>query len=36
MLGSMYAHVASYPECYEGVCPANSVAYQVLQAASFR
>ncbi|MCX7425092.1 MAG: SDR family oxidoreductase [Planctomycetia bacterium] len=31
MLGSMYGHVASYPECYEGVCPANSVAYQVLK-----
>ena len=31
MLGSMYGMVASYPECYEGVCAANSAAYQALK-----
>jgi len=27
----MYARVASYPDAYEGVCPANPVAYQALK-----
>ena len=31
MLGSMYGMVASYPECYEGLCAANSAAYQALK-----
>jgi len=30
-LGSMYGSVGSYPDAYEGVCPANSVAYQTLK-----
>jgi NAD(P)-dependent dehydrogenase (short-subunit alcohol dehydrogenase family) len=31
MLGSMYGVVGSYPEVYEGVGPANPVAYQALK-----
>ena len=31
MLGSMYGMVASYPDAYEGVCPASSVAYHALK-----
>lgn len=31
LLGSMYGLVGSYPEVYEGVSPANSVAYQTLK-----
>lgn len=31
LLGSMYGVVGSYPEVYQGVCPANSVAYQTLK-----
>jgi gluconate 5-dehydrogenase len=31
LLGSMYGLVASYPEAYEGVCPASSVAYHTLK-----
>ena len=31
MLGSMYGSVASYPEVYDGIGPASSVAYQCLK-----
>jgi gluconate 5-dehydrogenase len=31
MLGSMYGLVASYPDAYAGISPANSVAYQCLK-----
>ncbi len=31
LLASMYGLVGSYPEVYEGVSPANSVAYQTLK-----
>ncbi len=31
MLGSMYGLVGSYPQAYEGIGPANPVAYQVLK-----
>lgn len=31
LLGSMYGQVASYPEVYEGVCPASPVAYHALK-----
>ncbi len=31
MLGSMYGLVASYPDAYEGLCPASSVAYHTLK-----
>ncbi|QDU31726.1 General stress protein 39 [Anatilimnocola aggregata] len=31
MLGSMYGVVGSYPEAYEGVCPASPVAYHTLK-----
>lgn len=31
MLGSMYGVVGSYPEAYEGVCPASPVAYHALK-----
>ncbi len=31
LLGSMYGQVASYPDAYEGVCPASPVAYHVLK-----
>lgn len=31
MLGSMYGLVASYPDAYEGICPASSVAYHALK-----
>jgi gluconate 5-dehydrogenase len=31
MLGSMYGLVGSYPKAYEGLAPANPVAYQVLK-----
>jgi NAD(P)-dependent dehydrogenase (short-subunit alcohol dehydrogenase family) len=31
LLGSMYGMVASYPEAYEGIGPANPAAYQVLK-----
>jgi gluconate 5-dehydrogenase len=31
MLGSMYGLVASYPDAYEGVCPASPVAYHALK-----
>lgn len=31
MLGSMYGIVASYPDAYEDVCPASSVAYHTLK-----
>jgi NAD(P)-dependent dehydrogenase (short-subunit alcohol dehydrogenase family) len=31
MLGSMYGQVASYPDAYEGVCPASPVAYHTLK-----
>ncbi len=30
-LGSMYGQVASYPDAYEGVCPASPVAYHTLK-----
>ena len=30
-IGSMYGQVASYPEAYEGVCPASPVAYHALK-----
>ena len=30
-LGSMYGQVASYPDAYEGVCPASPVAYHALK-----
>ncbi|MFV1965318.1 MAG: SDR family oxidoreductase [Pirellulaceae bacterium] len=32
MLGSMYGMVGSYPDAYEGVCPASPVAYHTLKA----
>src|SRR5690349_7760155 len=31
MLGSMYGQVASYPDAYEGVCPASPVGYHALK-----
>jgi NAD(P)-dependent dehydrogenase (short-subunit alcohol dehydrogenase family) len=31
MLGSMYGVVGSYPDAYEGVCPASPVAYHTLK-----
>jgi NAD(P)-dependent dehydrogenase (short-subunit alcohol dehydrogenase family) len=31
MLGSMYGLVGSYPDAYEGVCPASPVAYHTLK-----
>jgi gluconate 5-dehydrogenase len=31
MLGSMYGLVASYPDAYQGVCPASPVAYHTLK-----
>ena len=31
MLGSMYGLVASYPEAYQGICPASPVAYHTLK-----
>ncbi|MFQ5732052.1 MAG: SDR family NAD(P)-dependent oxidoreductase [Planctomycetaceae bacterium] len=31
MLGSMYGVVGSYPDAYEGVCPASSVGYHALK-----
>jgi NAD(P)-dependent dehydrogenase (short-subunit alcohol dehydrogenase family) len=31
MLGSMYGVVGSYPEAYEGICPASPVAYHTLK-----
>lgn len=31
MIGSMYGIVASYPDAYEGVCPASSVGYHALK-----
>ncbi len=31
MLGSMYGMVASYPDAYEGICPASSVGYHALK-----
>jgi gluconate 5-dehydrogenase len=31
MLGSMYGMVGSYPEAYEGICPASPVAYHALK-----
>jgi gluconate 5-dehydrogenase len=31
MLGSMYGQVASYPDTYKGISPANPVAYQALK-----
>jgi NAD(P)-dependent dehydrogenase (short-subunit alcohol dehydrogenase family) len=31
MLGSMYGQVASYPDVYEGLGPANPVAYQTVK-----
>lgn len=31
LLGSMYGQVASYPDAYEGVCPASPVAYHTLK-----
>ena len=36
LLASMYGLVGSYPEVYDGVSPANSVAYQTLKGGSFR
>ncbi len=30
-LGSMYGQVASYPDAYEGICSASSVAYHALK-----
>ncbi|MBN1512860.1 MAG: SDR family oxidoreductase [Phycisphaerae bacterium] len=32
LMASMYAQVASYPDVYEGIGPANPVAYQMLKA----
>lgn len=32
-IGSMYGEVASYPDAYAGICPANPVSYQALKAA---
>lgn len=31
MLGSMYGQVASYPDAYEGICPASPVGYHALK-----
>jgi gluconate 5-dehydrogenase len=31
LLGSMYGQVGSYPDAYEGVCPASPVAYHALK-----
>lgn len=31
MIGSMYGMVGSYPDAYEGVCPASSVGYHALK-----
>lgn len=31
MIGSMYGVVASYPDAYEGICPASSVGYHALK-----
>jgi len=31
MIGSMYGVVGSYPDAYEGVCPASPVAYHALK-----
>ncbi|MHC4403330.1 MAG: SDR family oxidoreductase [Planctomycetota bacterium] len=31
MLGSMYGLVGSYPEAYEGICPASPAAYHALK-----
>ncbi len=31
MLGSMYGMVGSYPDAYEGICPASPVAYHTLK-----
>jgi NAD(P)-dependent dehydrogenase (short-subunit alcohol dehydrogenase family) len=31
LLGSMYGTVGSYPDAYEGVCPASPVAYHALK-----
>ncbi len=31
LIGSMYGLVASYPDVYEGICPASPVAYHVLK-----
>jgi NAD(P)-dependent dehydrogenase (short-subunit alcohol dehydrogenase family) len=31
MLGSMYGMVGSYPEAYEGICPASPVGYHALK-----
>lgn len=31
MLGSMYGLVGSYPDAYEGICPASPVAYHTLK-----
>lgn len=31
MLGSMYGQVSSYPDAYQGLCPASSVAYHALK-----
>lgn len=33
MLGSMYGVVGSYPDAYDGVCPASPVAYHTRRAA---
>jgi len=31
MLGSMYGQVGSYPDAYEGICPASPAAYHALK-----
>lgn len=31
LLGSMYGQVGSYPDAYEGICPASPVAYHALK-----
>ena len=31
LLGSMYGQVASYPDAYDGICPASPVAYHALK-----
>lgn len=31
MIGSMYGQVGSYPDAYEGVCPASPVSYHTLK-----
>jgi NAD(P)-dependent dehydrogenase (short-subunit alcohol dehydrogenase family) len=31
LIGSMYGQVASYPDAYEGICPASPVAYHTLK-----